>query len=82
MKMICIAECTAIKKKTKARMFVNVEVGDTLTFATSLEAVGSNSKGGSYAVTIKCVNTRTQETVWFTFNELARILNCFEFEQK
>ena len=31
--MKCIAECTAIKKKTKAKMFSSIEVGSQIRFS-------------------------------------------------
>ena len=33
MTMTCVAECTAINKKTRAKMFSDVKVGDTVVFA-------------------------------------------------
>ena len=50
-------------------------------FAVPISSVGSN-RGRSYAVGIKCVNVRTKDVTTLTFNEIGRILDCFEFEQK
>ena len=81
MTMTCVAECTAINKKTRAKMFSDVKVGDTVMFSVPISSVGGN-RGRSYAVGIKCVNVRTREFTSLTFNEIGRILGCFEFEQK
>lgn len=81
MTMTCVAECTAINKKTRAKMFSDVKVGDAVMFSVPISSVGSN-RGRSYAVGIKCVNVRTKDVTTLTFNEIGRILDCFEFEQK
>lgn len=81
MEMICKAKCIAINKKTKAKMFQNVEVGDIVIFSVPIKAVG-RSRGRSYAVEIRCVNVTKNEDTCLTFNELSRILRYFEFEQE
>lgn len=62
-------------------MFSDVKVGDTVMFSVPISSVGSN-RGRSYAVGIKCVNVRTKDVTTLTFNEIGRILDFFEFEQK
>ena len=51
MTMTCVAECTAINKKTRAKMFSDVKVGDTVMFSVPISSVGCN-RGRSYAVGI------------------------------
>ncbi len=79
--MKCIAECTAIKKKTKAKMFSSIEVGSQIRFSVPVKAVGSNN-GRSYAAIIECENINTKEVTSLTFNMLGKILEYFDFEQK
>lgn len=81
MVMSCVAECVAINKKTKARVFANIKVGSLVKFSVPIEAVGYN-RGRTYAVAIECMNVATGECTTFTFNEIERVLKCFEFEQK
>lgn len=81
MKMTCIAKCIAINKKTKAKMFSNVQKGDIIRFSVPIKPVGGN-RGRSYAVKIDCTNERTKESALFTFNEIGNILDCFGFMQR
>ena len=81
MKMICIAKCKKINKKSKAKGFQKLEVGDIMSFSIEIAAVGSNSRGGTYAPCIKYKNKRTGEIGSSTFNELGRRLENYEFEQ-
>lgn len=67
-----------IKKKTAAKMFKNVQVGDVLTFRTPIRRAGGN--GGTYATGITTTLERTKESTVKTFNELPTILQNFILE--
>lgn len=77
----CIAECVAVKKKTSTKMFSKVKVGDEVVFSVPVKAVGGN-RGNTYAVGTRCVSKRIVEVKGLTFNEIGRVLDCFEFVQK
>lgn len=80
MKMKCRAKVTEIKKKTKMKMFENIQVGDIVNFSVILDSVGSR-RGRSYAVNICCMNERTEEYCFKTFNEVGRVIDLFSFEE-
>lgn len=80
MEMKCRAKVIEIKKKTKAEMFQDVQVGDTINFSVPIDSVGSR-RGRSYAVSIHCVNERTHKWCNKTFNEMGRIMDLFSFEE-
>ncbi|MBL4952063.1 hypothetical protein JK635_07550 [Neobacillus sp. YIM B02564] len=67
-----------IKKKTQAKMFKDLKVGDVIKMSIPVEAAGSNR--GTYASHIQIQHTRTGEYVYKSFNEIAPILNRFELE--
>lgn len=82
MEMKCRAKVIEVKKKTKAEMFKNVQVGDVINFSVALASVGSRrGRKSSYAVNICCVNERTGERCFKTFNEVGRIIDLFSFEE-
>ena len=83
MNLTCVAKCLTVKKKTKAQMFQNVQVGDIIEFTLPLQPVGSKSGiGGTYASFVKCVNKRTNEEAQFSSNQFGLFLyKCFEWEQ-
>lgn len=66
-----------IKRKTKAKMFRDVKVGDILQLSVPIEYVGSN-RGRSYAVDIKVKNLNSGQVAYKTFNQITSLLNCFE----
>lgn len=80
MKMICVAECTAINKKSKASGFKDLRVGDTMSFSVELQRAGKNS-GRTLASYIDCKNMRTGEKGYWSFNEIDRYINGYEFKQ-
>ena len=80
MKMICIAKCTAINKKSKAQGFETLEVGDVVYFTAELAATGRSSNG-TYAAYVRIENERTSEIGYKSFNELGRLLSNYEFKQ-
>ena len=69
-----------IKRKTKAKMFCDVKVGDILQLSVLVEHVGSSS-GQSYAVHIKIKNLNSGQVTHKTFNQITSLLNCFEMRE-
>ena len=69
-----------IKRKTKAKMFRDVKVGDILQLSVPIEYVGSN-RGRSYAVDIKVKNLNSGQVAYKTFNQITSLLNCFEIKE-
>lgn len=67
-----------INRKTKAKMFENLRVGDKLEFLVPIQYAGHNR--GTYATYIIVKNLGTGETTASSFNQLPTILNAFEFE--
>lgn len=67
-----------VLKKTSAKIFKDLVVGSKLNFTVTLCPAGQN-RGQTYATYIKVTNTLTGEHNLFSFNEIARYLDCFEF---
>ncbi|MDX9695828.1 MAG: hypothetical protein RBT49_08560 [Bacteroidales bacterium] len=65
-------------KKTTAKIFKDLVVGDKINFSVTLCAAGQN-RGKTYATYIKITNLQTEETNLLSFNELGRYLHYFEF---
>lgn len=69
---------TKINRKTKAKMFENLKVGDKIKFSVPIKYAGRNH--GSYATYILIKNIETGETTHSSFNQLPSILDAFELE--
>jgi membrane protease subunit (stomatin/prohibitin family) len=69
----------AINKKTQAKMFKDLKVGDQIYFSVPIEAAGRNRS--TYATYITVINMKTLEKTESSFNQLPTILKAFEFEQ-
>lgn len=67
-----------ILRKTQARMFKDLKVGDKIQFSVPIEAAGRNRS--TYATYIKATNLGTNETTCSSFNQLPTVLKAFEFE--
>lgn len=67
-----------IKKKTNAKMFKNIQLGDVITFKTPVKRAGGFR--GTNATWITTTLERTNETAFKTFNELPEILKNFTLE--
>lgn len=82
MVMICVAECTAVNKESKAKGFQSLRVGDIMRFTVPLHSVGRSPGGRStYATYIDCKNMRTGEEGFHSFNQIEKYLNCYDFKQ-
>lgn len=68
---------TKINRKTKAKMFKNIELGDVLIFTCILERLGT-TRGNTYAPHVKIENISKKESVHKSFNELGNIMDAFE----
>lgn len=73
-----IVTVSKINKKTKAKMFENLKVGDQIEFSVPLKAAGRNR--GTYATYIMVKNIKTGESTSSSFNQLPIIMSAFEFE--
>lgn len=67
-----------ILKKTKAKMFENLKMGDSIEFSVPLKPAGRNK--GTYATYITIKNLKTGEETQSSFNQLPIVLKSFEFE--
>lgn len=70
---------TKINRKTKARHFKDVKVGDTLKLVYTLEDTTGASGGGIYASYIK-IFKNGDYLFYNSANQLIRNLWCFEYE--
>lgn len=76
MVMICVAECTAVNKKSKAKGFQSLRVGDIMRFTIPLKAIGL-----THVAYIDCKNMRTGEEGFHSFNQIEKYLDCYDFKQ-
>jgi len=72
-----ILTITKINRKTKAKMFENLSIGDKVVFSVPIKQAGSNR--GTYATYIKVENINTGEITHSSFNQIVSILDAFEF---
>ena len=73
-----IITVTKINRRTKAKMFENLKVGDEIEFCVPIKHAGSNR--GTYATYIGIRNVGTGEETFSSFNQLPTVLRAFEFE--
>lgn len=74
-------EIVKLNRKTKARGFCNLKVGDIIYFETEIEEAGRNGNR-LYASGFSCINGKTNEYVGgFTHNESPRYLDIFELKE-
>ncbi len=81
MVMICVAECTGVNKKSKAKGFSSLEIGDIMQFTVPLNSVGTSRNGSTYSTYIDCKNLRTHEEGFHSFNQIEKYLKCYDFKQ-
>lgn len=74
-----ILQVTKINRKTKAKMFKNLKVGDTIEFSVPIKQAGKGVSG-TYATYIRAVNINTGEETNSSFNQIPIILEAFEFK--
>lgn len=84
MKLKCEGVCTKVLNKSTSPAFKGLQVGDTINFSVEIQRAGrrNDRRSGSYATYILCENPKTKETSILSFNQLARVMNNFEFEEK
>lgn len=70
-----------INRKTKAKMFENLKVGDIVQFSVPIKQAG-RGRSGTYATYIKALNIETGEETESSFNQIPIILDAFEFENQ
>ena len=70
-----------IKRKTSAKMFKNIEIGDKLRLSADVDYAGSNGGGSTYATYIKCDNLSKNDVAYKSFNEMPRFLNMFKLKE-
>ena len=70
-----------IKKRTSAKMFKDIRVGDKLIFSTEVNSVGRGYRGRSYACGIHIENISNGDSTTKTYNQTGFIYDCFEFEE-
>jgi ribosomal protein L19 len=75
-----ILKVTKINRKTKAQMFENLKVGDTIQLSVSVKYAGRNR--GTYATYIQIKNIKTGEITHSSFNQIDYILDAFEFKEE
>lgn len=76
-----IATCTEIYKKSQSPAFKDLKNGDVIEFSVEIKPVGRSSRG-THAVYIRCFNPQTDQVSDLSFNQIARTLECFKFEEK
>ena len=73
-------EIIKLNKKTKAKGFCELKVGDVIHFETEIKRVGRNGNR-LYASGFSCINSVTNEKIGgFTHNESERYLEIFELK--
>ena len=75
-----IQTVTKINRKTKAKLFKDLKIGDKVEFSVPIKRAGSNRS--TYATYIEIKNIETNEYTYSSFNQLPKILDTFEFENK
>lgn len=67
-----------ILKRTRAKVFKDLKVGDKIQLSVEVKYAGRRG-GGTYATYILVENIETKDCVGKTFNELSPLLDNFEF---
>lgn len=73
------ATCTEIHKKSQSPAFKDLKNGDVIEFSVEIKRAGRNR--GTYATYIRCFNPQTNQVSNLSFNQIARTLDCFKFEE-
>ena len=75
-----ILEVTKINRRTKAKMFENLKVGDQIKLSIEVVSAGKG-RSGTYASYIEAVNIKTNEKTYSSFNQIPVPLRAFEFKE-
>ncbi len=69
-----------ILKKTTAKMFTDLKIGNKIMFSIpiTIAGPGHNTRGGIYASYITVTNLDTKDTRQISFNQIGHILNYFK----
>lgn len=73
-----VFEIKSIKKQTQAKIFKDMIVGDKVQFSIEIKESGFSISGSRRASYIRCTNLNTYQSVYKSFNELPKIIKCFE----
>jgi len=73
---------TKVLKRTKAKLFKDVEVGDALNFSVPIEAAGMSQRGthASYITVTLVPPLADNSSTYLSFNQIGRYLDMFEYE--
>lgn len=74
-----ILKVDKILKKSSAKMFSDLKVGDTVKFSVELKRVGCNK--GTYATYIKAEHIESGNTNHSSFNQMSSVVSRFEFKE-
>ena len=74
-----ILTITKINKKSSAKMFKDLIVGDKIKLSIEVEYLGI-SRGRTYAPYIAIQNINTKEFTLKSFNQITSVLDCFELQ--
>ena len=75
------ATCTEIHKKSQSPAFKDLKKGNVIEFSVEIKSAGRSSRG-THATYISCYNPQTGQVSNLSFNQIARTLECFEFEEE
>lgn len=73
-----ILEVTEIKKKTSAKMFKDLKIGDRILLTIPVKYAGMNR--GTYASYIRIENLSNGDYTHKSFNQITSLLSLFEFK--
>lgn len=65
----------SIKKKTKAKIFSDLEIGDEILLSATLDNLAGHSK------MLKVTNLKTNESHYKYFTEISKVIERLEFEE-
>ena len=66
-------------KKSSAKMFSDLKVGDTVKFSVELKRAGCNK--GTYATYIKAEHIESGNTNHSSFNQMSSVVSRFDFKE-
>lgn len=72
---------TDIRKKTTARLFTDLKVGDNFRFTVQLKNT-TGASSGLYALSVRVSNLTTGDSKVFSQNEVLKYLDCFGYQEK